>query len=197
MGIENNIHDKYNKFGKYFYYHYYSESECHLKYAKIIKDKFQNTKDLKIMEIGAGHGYNLIYFKYLGLDWNNIYANDIIAERGKALRENLPLATIHTCDASELSYTNVFDIVFQSTVFTSVLSSEKKKILANKMFQMTKKGGIILWYDFMFDSPSNKSVRGIKKAEIVSLFPKSTKIELYKTTLAPPIGRVIGRLYRL
>ncbi len=195
MEIEHNTYDKYNRFGKYFYYHHYSESECHLKYAKIIKDKFQKINDLKIMEIGAGHGHNLIYFKYLGLGWNNIYANDILPERGMALKENLPLATVHTCDALELSYTGYFDIVFQSTVFTSVLNDEKKKLMANKMFEMTKKNGVVLWYDFMFDSPNNKKVKGIKKTEISNLFPHSSRIDYYKTTLAPPIGRVIGKLY--
>ncbi|HSH68053.1 MAG TPA: class I SAM-dependent methyltransferase [Bacteroidia bacterium] len=166
-----------------------------MKYAKIVKDRFSNISELKIIEIGAGHGYNLIYFKYLGLGWNNIYANDILPERGKFLKENLPLATIHTCDAFELGYANYFDIVFQSTVFTSELNSEKKKALANKMFSMTKKGGIVLWYDFMYDNPNNKKVKGISKSEVSNLFPHAKRIDYYKTTLAPPIGRVVGKLY--
>ena len=195
METANTSDEKYNNLGKYFYYHFYSERECHFKYAKIIKDNFPSVNELKVMEIGAGTGSNLLYFKYLGIEWSNIYANEVSPERGISLKKNLPSATIHICDAIELDYCETFDVVFQSTVFTSILSEEKKKMLANKMFAMTKKNGIVLWYDFIYNSPNNDKVKGIGKSEIKKMFPKAHKITFYKTTLLPPLARRMGRIY--
>lgn len=188
---------KYNKLGKNFYYHYYSEAECHLLYAKILRKKFQSLETLKIMEIGAGHGNNLVYFKYLGFSWENMYANEILNERVDALKKSIPFATIAHGDAASLDYKENFNIVLQSTVLTSILDVDHKKEMAAKMFQMTKKGGIILWYDFIYDNPRNKNVNGIRRKEIRQLFQEAERIEYYNVTLFPPLGRLIGKLYPL
>jgi len=62
---------------------------------------------------------------------------------------------------------------------------------------MLKSGGIILWYDFVFDNLQNNDVRGIKKREIIKLFKDSKKKTFNKKTLAPPIGRKVRKLYPL
>jgi hypothetical protein len=56
------------------------------------------------------------------------------------------------------------------------------------MVRIVKSDGLILWYDFRYDSPRNPNVRGIEKAEIRSLFP-DCGIELHRVTLAPPLAR--------
>ena len=63
------------------------------------------------------------------------------------------------------------------------------------MWEMKSEKGIILWYDFVYDNPFNKDVKGINKKEIKSLFPMASKYIFYKTTLAPPIGRRIKKFY--
>jgi len=76
-----------------------------------------------------------------------------------------------------------------------VLDAELKQRLADKMMDMVKPEGIILWYDFMFDNPRNKHVNGINKAEIKKLFAKGKDIQFNKVTLAPPISRRLYRIY--
>ena len=56
------------------------------------------------------------------------------------------------------------------------------------MLRVLKKEGIILWYDFSYDNPKNPDVKGIKKEEIINLFP-NCKFTFNKVTLAPPIVR--------
>ena len=63
------------------------------------------------------------------------------------------------------------------------------------MFDMTRNSGIILWYDFRYDNPHNADVRGISKKEVKCLFPDAKKIFFFDVTLAPPLGRRVGRLY--
>jgi SAM-dependent methyltransferase len=164
-------------------------------YKQIILSKFKNTEKLELLEVGAGAGANLTFFKELGFKDENIYANELLEDRAAELKTNYP--NIHTLpgDALQLSFENKFDITFQSTVFTSILDVDFKKKLAGKLWNMTKTNGMVLWYDFAFDNPKNKSVKGITKQEIKQLFHQSSNIEFYKVTLAPPIGRRFQKLY--
>jgi hypothetical protein len=65
------------------------------------------------------------------------------------------------------------------------------------MFAMTKKDGLILWYDFKYNNPKNKDVKGIGKNKIRELFKQAKTIEFHNVTLAPPIGRKVKRFYNL
>jgi len=171
--------------------------ERELKYFEIIKNNFQTLNDKKLIEIGAGGGDNLLALKRFGFDWSNIYANELLDDRVEILKKNLPNSNIFAGDALKLEFKNYFDIVFQSTVFTSILDYDFKKRLANKMFDMTKNDGLVLWYDFKYDNPNNKDVKGVGKNEIKELFPNAKKIIFYNVTLAPPIGRRVGKFYNL
>lgn len=176
---------------------YFVQSEREFIYAKIIRNLFNSCNDIKIIEIGAGNGSNLLFFHRLGIPFPNIYANELLENRGVILKKNLPTPNIYIGNACELKYNEEFDIVFQSTVFTSILDYEFKKKLADRMWEMVKSTGIILWYDFKYNNPNNRDVKGIDKKEIKMLFPLAKDIEFYNVTLAPPIGRRIGKLYNI
>jgi phospholipid N-methyltransferase len=180
-----------------FYFNHFAQSERELLYTEIIKKRFSSTQSLKLLEIGAGTGGNIFIFKRIGFKWENIYANELLPDRFEVLRNTFPaIKTIEgdACDI-EINNENSFDIVFQSTVFTSILDLDFKITLANRMWSLLKPNGIILWYDFAYDNPNNKDVKGIKKKEIIKLFGKSKRIIFHKTTLAPPIGRRVKKLY--
>lgn len=178
-------------------YYFYSSSERELKYLHILNKYFQSFEKLKIMEIGAGIGGNLLALKRHGFQWQNLYANELLDNSLEVLKDNLAASHIFPGDAADLEFTETFDITFHSMVFTSILSDSFKKKLAKKMFDMTKKGGMVLWYDFKYNNPNNQDVKGIGKAEIKKLFPDAKKIVFHSVTLAPPIGRRVGRFYHL
>lgn len=166
-------------------------------YRKIIDDNFKTNRNLKILEIGAGEGANIKFFQTAGLKDGNIFASELLPERAKVLRDKFPGITVAEGDALQLNFDEQFDIVFQSLVFTSILDDDFKVKLAQKMWSMLKPGGIILWYDFRFNNPSNKDVKGVGKTEIMKLFASSAEIIFFNVTLAPPIGRRIGKLYNI
>jgi 2-polyprenyl-3-methyl-5-hydroxy-6-metoxy-1,4-benzoquinol methylase len=181
-----------------FYFQYFAKSERELKYAEIVNKRWnQDIENCKLLEIGAGGGDNLLFFHRLGLSWRNLYANELLSDRISLLKEKMPYSTILPGNAMELEFEEKFDIILQSTVFTSILDNSFKKNLASKMMTMLKKDGIILWYDFKYNNPYNEDVKGIKKSEIKQLFSGAKEIMFYRTTLAPPIGRRIGRQYNL
>jgi glycosyltransferase involved in cell wall biosynthesis/SAM-dependent methyltransferase len=181
---------------KCFYAGLYTVKEREIQYACIIRENLGHDLSTKrIIEIGAGSGSNLLFYQNLGFKWENIYANELLEERYRALCERLPHSTCILGDALKLEYKNEFDIVFQSTVFTSILNQEFRKNLAHKMVEMLKPGGIIISYDFTWNNPQNKDVRKLTKKDIRSLFSQCNEIQFKRVTLAPPVSRRVGRWY--
>ncbi len=164
-------------------------------YQTVLKENFQSLKNVKIIEVGSGNGYNLDVFIDIGLKKENIFANELLDERVEAFKQRNPDLKIFPGNVLDLSFDFDFDIVFQSSVFTSILDEEFRVLIANKMWTMLKENGIVLWYDFIYDNPSNKSVRKVSKKEIIKLFPTAKSIQFYSCTLAPPIARRVGKWY--
>jgi ubiquinone/menaquinone biosynthesis C-methylase UbiE len=162
----------------------------------IKENNIEPLENKKLLEIGCGGGYNLLKFVRLGFKPQNIFANDLISERLQSARELLP-SKVHFYEGSamDLSFKeNEFDIVFQSMVFSSILDSNYKIKLAEKMWQWVKPGGGILWYDFIYNNPSNKDVKGVSLAEVKKLF-KVKKLYYKKLTLAPPVARIVTKVH--
>lgn len=164
-------------------------------YESIMRGCFSNMEELKMLEIGAGTGGNLLFFHQLGIPYSNIFANELQEERINQLKINYPEIVVINGNAAEIETNQEFDVIFQSTVFTSVLSDEMRKSLAEKMWELLCDNGIVLWYDFIYDNPQNKNVKKVTKQEIKSLFPNAKKIQFHSVSLAPPIGRRVGKLY--
>ena len=95
-------------------------------------------------------------------------------------------------NAASLEFTDQkFDLVFQATVFTSILDPALKRQIAAEMMRVTKDDGLILWYDFRVNNPWNSDVQGVKSHEIQKLFPECD-IRLRRVTLAPPLARQLA-----
>ncbi|TND08096.1 MAG: methyltransferase type 11 [Bacteroidetes bacterium] len=165
-------------------------------YERIIRNRFADISGIRVLEIGAGTGSNLSFFKRLGIKPGNITANELLEDRFDVLKTNHPDVENIPGDALQLPFSEKFDIVFQSTVFTSILDDDFRRKLAGKMFSMVRPGGIVLWYDFRFDNPKNPDVKKVTREEVKTLFPESPGIRFFNVTLAPPIGRRIGGLYK-
>lgn len=148
---------------------------------------------LSVLEVGCGTGGNLLKLLRWGFDPARLVGNELLPARVAEARRRLPAEVrLIEGDACRL-LCDPFDIVYQSTVFSSILDGALRKKLADRMWQMTKPGGGVLWYDFCYDNPNNPDVRGVRASEIRRLFPESEPI-IRRVTLAPPIGRLVARL---
>jgi SAM-dependent methyltransferase len=166
-------------------------------FLKILQHRFQHGfGSLTFLEIGAGTGKNLPFFLEAGFLPEKIWANELLADRFKLLQQNFPEIHLHMGDARDLPESVKFDIILQSTVFTSILDKRFKLELGQKLFGLLKPGGVLLWYDFMYDNPRNKDVKGVGK-EIRSIFSEAKSITFTRTTLAPPLGRRVYGMYQL
>ena len=158
---------------------------------KILASHREKMDDVKLLEIGCGEGQWLAEFQMFGFQVANLAGIELDKERAEFAKKRIIGADIQAGNGAKLPWAdNSFDIVFQSTVFTSILDKETKTKVAQEMMRVCKEDGFVLWYDFAYDSPSNKNVKGIKKCETRKLF-EPWNCEIRKVTLAPPIARRI------
>jgi len=150
-------------------------------------------EEKRILEIGCGTGDLLRDFVKWGANPHNVAGVDLLPDRvSEALRLCPKEMRIARGNAANLSFPDgYFDLVIQSTVFTSVLDDQVKSQMASEMRRVVKPQGFIFWYDYHMNNPRNPDVRGVKSKEIRVLFPQC-EIALQRITLAPPLARLLA-----
>jgi SAM-dependent methyltransferase len=156
----------------------------------------QPLSSLRVLEIGCGSASNLQELARLGFAAENLVGNELLGERVAAARRSAPAQSrIIEGDAMQLPFGDAeFDIVLQSTVFTSILDPAFRERLAHRMWTWVRPGGAVLWYDFTYDNPANSDVKGVPLRVIKVLFPEAA-IDVLRITLAPPIARRVTRVH--
>lgn len=156
----------------------------------------RSLEGLDVMEVGCGNGGNLIEFLEFGAEPRRLVGNELLDSRVDEARRRLPEPVrLLSGDASALPFGEAsFDIVYQSTVFSSILDDAMQANVAAAMWRWARPGGGVLWYDFTFDNPSNRDVRGVPLKRIRVLFP-GAQISARRVTLAPPIARRVVHVH--
>jgi SAM-dependent methyltransferase len=150
---------------------------------------------LDILEVGCGRGFWLKEWIKWGAAPERVTGIDIrpvsIGKAAHVLPAGVRLAV---GDAAALPLrSEAFDIVLQSTVFTSILEPSVRVAAASELLRMVRPSGLIVWYDFMIDNPANPNVRGVSRSELRHLFAPHL-VETRRVTLAPPLmRRLAGR----
>ena len=151
---------------------------------------------LRLLEVGCGSGGNLQGALQLGFAAQHIAGIELLAERFAVARAALPTAVrLWQGDATQLAIEPAaWDIVLQSTVFSSLLDDAFQQRLADAMWRALRPGGGVLWHDFTVDNPRNADVRGVPLTRVRALFPQA-RISARRITLAPPIARAACRVH--
>lgn len=126
----------------------------------------------------------------------NLVGYELLPDRADVARRLLPTGCkLLVSGALKLNIPdNSFDIVFQSTVFTSILDPGFQKDLAASMWRWVKPDGGILWYDFTYDNPRNPDVKRVPLHRVRQLFPDG-RVRHWRVTLAPPVSRLVTRIH--
>jgi SAM-dependent methyltransferase len=161
-----------------------------------VKHGLTDLAALRLLEVGCGSGGNLLELLRLGFRPEHLAGAELLPERLAAARATLPAATaLYGGDATALALdAQSQDIVFVSTVFSSLLDDAFQQRLADTMWRWVRPGGGVLWYDFTVDNPANRDVRGVPLARVRQLFPQG-RVDARRVTLAPPIARRVARLH--
>jgi SAM-dependent methyltransferase len=144
------------------------------------------------LEIGYGTGGWLAELLAWGVAEADLRGVEIDAGRAEKARRRFPAADLRVGDATELPWAaGEFRLVVLSTVFTSILDWEVRRMVAAEAWRVLAPGGAILWYDFRVSNPSNPNVRGVRRREIEALFPEAEGL-FRSVSLAPPLARAVA-----
>ena len=146
----------------------------------------------RILDVGCGIAWLLRKFINYGARPENLTGIDLLPNAIEEAKRTSPNIDFRCGNAEALPFGNeMFDIVMQFTMFTSILDDGMKRNIANEMLRVLRGRGIILWYDYFVSKPTNLDVKGIGKREIIRLFPNCT-CDFNRVTLAPPIARAVA-----
>ncbi len=148
---------------------------------------------VRILDVGCGSGFWIRDLIRWGASPQHVTGVDLLEQRVAEARRLCPEGvTIQCRNATALdSPDGNFDLIIQSTVFTSILDRKMQQRLALEMLRVLRPGGLILWYDFHVNNPRNPDVRGVTSREIHQLF-QGCVIRLQRITLAPPVSRALA-----
>lgn len=151
---------------------------------------------LRLVEVGSGAGGNLLELLRAGFLPEHLTGIELLPERHAAARRVLPDAvTLHSGDALAIDVAPAsVDVVFVSTVFSSLLDDDFQQRLAAALWRWLRPGGAVLWYDFTVNNPRNRDVRGVPIARVRALFPEG-RVDARRVTLAPPLARAVTRVH--
>lgn len=149
-----------------------------------------------LVEVGSGDGGNLLELLRMGCSPERLSGIELLPERHAAARARLPASVrLSLGDAAAASVEPAScDVVFASTVFSSLLDNTFQQHLADTMWRWVKSGGGVLLYDFTVDNPRNRDVRGVPLRRVRALFPEG-QVHAQRITLAPPIARRVTAVH--
>ncbi len=161
--------------------------------AMLREDGLRSLASLRVLDVGCGRGATLRQYLEYDADPSRLWGIDLFPPFVEQARSSSPGLQIICGSASRLPFQEgSFDFVSQFMLFTSVLDDDVKHRIAEEISRVLVPGGRFLWYDFAFNNPANSDVRGIGLAEVRRLFP-GFSMKHRRITLAPPLGRAIGR----
>ncbi len=139
--------------------------------ADVLRKNFSSLSNLRVLDIGCGSGGLLRFFASIGMVPDQLTGIDLVPSRISAAHKLAPPGVSFLVGNGEtLPYPNQsFDLIVQSTVFSSILDGQLRKSVASEMMRVLRNGDHILWYD-MYRSRNN-TLHKLPIPEIRELFP--------------------------
>jgi len=148
--------------------------------------------DRKVLDVGCGGGAELAWFRDLGA--SRLTGVDLLPERVEAARNAYPDIDFRVANAEHLEFPDQsFDLVIAFTLFTSILDPQMAANVAHEIQRVLRPRGGLLWYDFRYDNPANKNVKGVGAKRVRELFG-DLEGNLDAVTVIPPLVRRLGPL---
>ena len=164
-------------------------------FIKSLYDNFgTDFSNIKVLDLGFCSGIDIFTLIKSGFNPQNIYGVEVIEERYNRLKTIIPTTNLKLSSGFSLPFEDEsFELIIQSTVFSSILSPDARKELADEMLRVLKPKGKIFFYDLKYNNPWNSNVLKMDKKEINRLFSDFDK-KFVSVTLNPIVVRKIAKI---
>ena len=155
-----------------------------------------DTSAARLLDLGAGSGGDCDRFRHLGLRPERIVALDLLREYPRvARRSHTWLAAVQADGALLPLRDGSFDVVYQSTMLSSVLDPDRRARILREVRRVLARGGLFVSYDTRYPNPWNRNTRPVSSAEIGAAFP-GCRVRVHSTTPIPQLIRLFRFLPR-
>lgn len=158
---------------------------------------FADLSTCRILDVGCGAGEDLRQLIRYGATPENVVGVDVLPNRLERARSLSPHLRFELVDGNSLPFPDgSFDIVWQSTVFSSIVDPVIQQRLAQEMRRVLKPDGILFWYDMRVTNPKNRNLVPLTIDRIAELFP-GCDLHLRAHTLIPFLARRLAPISRM
>jgi ubiquinone/menaquinone biosynthesis C-methylase UbiE len=104
--------------------------------------------DIRVLEVGTGHGHELAKLRRVGVSWQQLTGIDLLEARLERARKNYPAIAFHVADAVALPFPDAtFDLVMQFTCVMHAATYHVQHSMCAEMIRVLRPDGILLWWD--------------------------------------------------
>ncbi|MDP8922572.1 MAG: class I SAM-dependent methyltransferase [Chloroflexota bacterium] len=160
--------------------------------AALKRHGFQRLPVFDILDVGCGDGRLLRRLIDWGADRTRLHGIELLPERVAAAHCADPGLDVRQGDASALPFADAsFDLVFQTTVFSTIVAEAMRRAVAADMARVLRSGGAVVSYDLRV-ARDRRHTRGIGATDLRRLFPEFS-VDARRVTLIPPLARTLAR----
>lgn len=160
--------------------------------ASVIREEGLDVRSARILDLGVGSGRDSAWFKVLDVRPDRFVGLDFLELRARKAHQFNPWMSTIVGDAGNLPFPgNRFDLVYQSTMLSSVLQAGRRERILREIERVLVPGGLFLSYDTRYRNPWNPHTRPLRAAGFRHAFP-GWHIKAWSTTAIPQLQRALA-----
>jgi len=162
--------------------------------ARVLKEERLDVRSARILDLGVGSGRDSARFKDLEVQPDRFVGLEFLELRAREAREFNPWMRTIVGDAGTLPFPrDSFDLVYQSTMLSSVLEERRRERILHEIGRVLVPGGLFLSYDTRYRNPWNQHTRPLRISRIRRALP-GWSIKAWSTTAIPQLQRLVAPL---
>ncbi len=160
----------------------------------ILREEGFDLGSARVLDLGVGSGRDSAHFKALDVRPGRFVGLEFLELRAREARQFNPWMSTVVGDAGNLPFSDSrFDLVYQSTMLSSVLQVERREKICCEIGRVLVSGGLFLSYDTRYPNPWNPRTRPLRANGIRHAFP-GWPVKTWSTTAIPQLQRALAPL---
>lgn len=159
--------------------------------ARVLSGAGFDARSARVLDLGSMTGEDGARFRDLGVSPERLFALDLLESHARRAREAFPWMNAIVGDAADLPFPpGRFDLVYQSTMLSSVLDAGRRARILREVGRVLAPGGIFLSYDTRYPNPWNRQTRPLRLSELRRALAHWI-LRAWSATLIPHLQRAL------